>query len=111
MRFEFASIVVAAALTACGGYVPVSPVTPTPPGPVVPPTPVDPVVVGHGAISPATFAAITVGMTEAEVLALTGAPYQRRVAAGSTVLEWDIVGAGIAWVFLVDGKVTRRASL
>lgn len=105
-----AELAVAAALSACPSPTPTPPLPPipipAPPEPAPPvPTPVD------GAIPYETFTAVNAGMTEAQVIALMGAPQLRNdVGTNEYDLRWarvlDRVGVVRAAVVRIrDGVV------
>jgi hypothetical protein len=82
------------------------PVTPPVTPPVVPP--VKPPVESPG-ISEAQWAAVADGMTEAQVVAILGAPFRATNTGGLRVLVYAFVNSdSVAWVFLKAGVVIRR---
>lgn len=97
-----------AVLTACGPswVIPVVPPAPPPPAPGPGPTP------AVGAISEAQYAAVSEGMTEAQAVAALGPPFRTSETGGYRVLVWAFADKdSVAWVFIRDGVVERKARL
>lgn len=103
-------VVWAAACAGCAqGPIPVIPVGPGPvdPGPVHPPGPV-----AVGAIDEAKWATTPDGMTEADLVAFVGQPFRKSLVNGFTVYVYAFVNSdSVAWFFVKDGKVVRKARL
>lgn len=97
------------ALTGCPSPIPVvDPPTPPPVGPPVNPPPVTPT---HGTITDAQFSALTEWTSEAQILALVGAPFQKYDSGGFTI--WVYVQAGTTktyFLWLKAGIIDHRGT-
>ena len=93
-------------------YVPTPPPAPVPPNPTPTPTP-DPVPVVVDELARAKWDLVTVGMTEAQVVAVTGKPSKRAIVGpGQIALGFYVVlvGKGRRYVEVVLGQDGRAAS-
>lgn len=81
--------------------------TPTPPQPTPVPTP--PPATTVGSIDQATYDALAVGMTEAQVVERAGSPFRVTEAAHYRILTYTVGADAVATIFVKDGKVERKS--